>query len=110
MAKKGSKFNKYSYEFKIQVVEDYMSGKKGSMVSVAKNHGLKSKTQVEEWVKKYKENPILLAEDNRGIHWSGKGKSTELANMELEEKVRYLEMENTILKKLRALQQKSSVR
>jgi len=109
MAKKGSKFTKYSYEFKTIVVEDYLSGKSGGYKAVSQKHGLKSKTQVEEWVKIYRENPMTLAQDKRGTHWSGKSKSKELASMELEEKIKYLEMENAILKKLRALQQKSNV-
>ena len=36
MAKKGSKFTKYPPEFKIQVVEDYLSGKSGGMTSIVK--------------------------------------------------------------------------
>ncbi|BDD40644.1 transposase [Streptococcus ruminantium] len=36
MAKKGSKFTKYPPEFKIQVVEDYLSGKSGGMDSIVK--------------------------------------------------------------------------
>ncbi|MDB8637873.1 transposase, partial [Streptococcus mutans] len=34
MAKKGSKFAKYSSEFKLQVVKDYLSGKSGGMPSI----------------------------------------------------------------------------
>lgn len=37
MAKKGSKFTKYSPEFKLQVVEDYLSGKSGGSLLLSKN-------------------------------------------------------------------------
>ena len=106
MAKKGSKFNKYSYEFKMIVIEDYLSGKSGSLMRVSQKHGLKSKTQLIEGLKKYNESPKLLMIDNRGAHLSGNVKSTELGSMTLEEKIKYLEMENAILKKLKALRQK----
>ena len=36
MAKKGSKFNKYTYEFKVMVVEDYLSGKSGGIDTITK--------------------------------------------------------------------------
>ncbi|VTS20840.1 transposase [Streptococcus porcinus] len=36
MAKKGSRFQRYSYEFKRQVVEDYLSGQSGGMPAIVK--------------------------------------------------------------------------
>lgn len=57
MAKKGSKFAKYSSEFKLQVVKDYLSGKSGGMPSIVKKYGLKSDNQGLTWTRKYRENP-----------------------------------------------------
>lgn len=60
MAKKGSKFKKYSLEFKLQVVQDYLSNKYGGVDAITKKHGLKSSRQVRDWLKLYEENPALL--------------------------------------------------
>ena len=51
--KKGSKFTKYSPEFKLQVV-DYLSAKSGGMPSIVKKYGLKSDNQVLTWTRKIK--------------------------------------------------------
>ncbi len=51
MAKKGSRFQRYTYEFKRQVVEDYLSGQSGGMPAVVKKYGLKSTYQISAWVK-----------------------------------------------------------
>ena len=53
MAKKGSKFTKYSPEFKLQVV-DYLSAKSGGMPTIVKKYGLKSDNQVLTWTRKIK--------------------------------------------------------
>lgn len=47
MAKKGSQFTTYHPDFKLQVVEDYLSGKSGGLNLIARKYGLKSKSQVE---------------------------------------------------------------
>ena len=44
---------KYSLEFKLQVVTEYLSGK-GSYESLAKKHQISSKEQIREWVEMYK--------------------------------------------------------
>ena len=59
MAKKGSKFNKYTYEFKVMVVEDYLSGKSGGIDTITKKYNLKSSYQVRNWLKKYKKDISL---------------------------------------------------
>ena len=46
MAKKGTKFNHYSPEFKKETVEKYLSGKLGGIVIAARKLGLRSKTQL----------------------------------------------------------------
>lgn len=47
------KNNSYSNELKIQAVQSYLNGE-GSYVTVAQKYGLKSKTQLENWVKNYR--------------------------------------------------------
>ncbi|WP_156009002.1 transposase [Streptococcus ruminantium] len=103
MAKKGSKFTKYPPEFKIQVVEDYLSGKSGGMDSIVKKYGLKSNNQVLTWTRKYRENPQLLHQDLRGAKSTGRPKSINLDEMTIEEQNAFLRMENAILKTLRTL-------
>ena len=44
---------KYSYEFKKQVVNEYLSGK-GSYNYLAKIHGIPDKTPIQNWVQNYK--------------------------------------------------------
>lgn len=106
MAKKGSKFNTYRYEFKVQVVEDYLSGKSGGLNLITKKYGLKSNKQVRDWVKKYKVDISSLRVETRGRNSTGHPKSIKLEDMSVEEQNRYLRMENDILKKLKALQDK----
>ncbi len=106
MANKGSKFNTYSYEFKVQVVEDYLSGKSGGLSAITKKYHLKSHTQIRNWVKKYKEDIFSLGMETRGKNSTGRPKSVKLDEMTLEEQNQYLRMENDILKKLKALQKK----
>ena len=103
MAKKGSKFTKYPSEFKIQVVEDYLSGKSGGMPSIVKKYGLKSDSQVLTWTRKYREDAALLTQDLRGRKSTGRPKTRNLEEMTLEEQNAYLRMENAILKTLRTL-------
>lgn len=45
---------KYSYEFKMKVVQSYLDGE-GSYIYLAKKYNIPSKTRIEEWVKGYKE-------------------------------------------------------
>lgn len=106
MAKKGSRFQRYSYKFKRQVVEDYLSGQSGGMPAIVKKYGLKSTYQISAWLKKYQTNPADLSLDLRGYGRKPKIKKINLEEMTLEEQNAYLRMENDILKSLRALQKK----
>lgn len=106
MAKKGSKFTKYPPEFKLQVVEDYLSGQSGGMPAIVKKYGLKSDNQVLTWTRKYQEDPALLNQDLRGRNSAGRSKTIQLDEMTLEEQNAYLRVENDILKTLRTLLRK----
>lgn len=70
MAKKGSTFQTYSNELKIQAVESFLNGE-GSQSAIAKKYGLKSRTQLIEWVRKYQETGGIS--DSRGKSSGNKG-------------------------------------
>lgn len=55
MAIKGSKFNKYSDEFKLMVVEEYLTGTIG-YERLAKKYNMASTWPIRQWVKKYQES------------------------------------------------------
>ncbi|MGY1423448.1 transposase [Bacillus cereus] len=57
------KNNVYSDELKLQVVQSYLNGE-GGYLKIASQYGLKSKTQVENWVKWYKENGTVNSSSN----------------------------------------------
>ena len=46
---------KYSYEFKLKVVQEYLEGSLGYAL-LAKKHNISSKTQIQNWVNQYKED------------------------------------------------------
>ena len=109
MAKKGQKYNKYSYEFKIEAVEKYLSGELGGMTFATRKLGLKNHGQLRNWIKLYKQDPELLNQDNRGRASikdgvkKGRPKQIKLNEFSKDEQIEYLKMENAILKKAKAL-------
>lgn len=109
MGKTGRTNNKYSYEFKKEAVEKYLSGELEGCVKAAKKLGLRSDTQLLSWVKLYKQNPELLKQDNRGKASIKDGvkkarpKKIKLNEFSKDEQIEYLKMENAILKKAKAL-------
>ncbi len=63
MAKKGSKFQSYTEEFKRFAIESYINGD-GSYQTLSKELGLRSPTQLKTWVRKFEEGTQLS--DQRG--------------------------------------------
>lgn len=63
MALKGTKFNRYSIELKLRAVKLYEDGC-GSYVSISKELGLRSSSQLKVWVKKYRNGEVF--DDQRG--------------------------------------------
>jgi transposase len=63
MAKKGTKFQSYSEEFKHLAIESYINGE-GSYLTLSKELGLRSPTQLKTWVKKFEED--IQLSDQRG--------------------------------------------
>ncbi|NLM04586.1 MAG: transposase [Clostridiales bacterium] len=51
--------SKYSFEFKLEVVKDYLNGETGGYGTIAEKHGVKSNSQIENWVKNYVENVLM---------------------------------------------------
>ena len=47
--------SEYSFEFKLNVVLDYLSGETGGYKTLAKKYNIKSKTQIETWVNRYEQ-------------------------------------------------------
>lgn len=45
--------SKYSFEFKLELVKDYLSGETGDYKTIAKKYGVKAGSQVEDWIKNY---------------------------------------------------------
>lgn len=63
MAKKGTKFQSYSEEFKRLAIESYINGE-GSYLTLSNELGLRSPTQLKTWVRKFEEGTRLS--DQRG--------------------------------------------
>ena len=88
MSKKNSS---YSNELKLQVVQSYLNSK-DSYVTTAKKFNIRSKTQVERWVQKYKEVGSIEAFERlpssrsgaKGVKNPLKGKRVHFKNVEEE--------------------------
>ncbi|WP_075877457.1 helix-turn-helix domain-containing protein [Merdibacter massiliensis] len=108
MAKKSTKFNKYTPELKTKAVEDYLSDEYGGLRSICKIYGIKDNRTLRNWIRLYKQNPELLKDDGRrlgkkdGVN-KGRSKKIDLDYMTKDEQLEYLKMENEILKKAKAL-------
>ncbi len=108
MAKKGTKFNYYSPEFKKKAVEQYLSGEFGGITTAMRVLGLRSDKQLRDWVRLYKEDPELLKQDGRkagkkeGVR-KGRPKKVNIDELSKDKQIEYLKMENAILKKVKAL-------
>ena len=100
--------NYYSPEFKKEAVEKYLSGELGGCDIAVKKLGIRSTTQLMNWVKLYREDPELLKQDGRrsgkkdGVR-KGRPKKMKLDELSKDDQIEYLKMENAILKKAKAL-------
>lgn len=95
----GEKRKTYSKEFKIMVVEDYLSGKSGGIVQIAKKYDIPKEYMVTLWTRKYNENGPKSLGENRGKSKGGR-KGRPKKNMSDKEKIRYLEAENAYLREI----------
>ena len=104
----GKPNNKYSYEFKKEAVEKYLSGEIGGQTVAVRRLGLRSHKQLQDWIKLYKEDPELLKQDGRKLGkkddvQKGRPKQKDLDAMTKDEQIEYLKMEVAVLKKAKAL-------
>ncbi len=109
MGMTGRKNNHYSYEFKKEAVERYLSGEIGGMTIAARTLSLRSDTQLIRWTALYRQGPELLKTDGRGKASAkdgvrkGRSKKVKIEELDKDEQIEYLKMENAILKKAKAL-------
>ncbi|MFB7142942.1 transposase [Gottfriedia sp. NPDC056225] len=99
MPLKGTKFKKYSIEFKLKAVKRYEDGF-GSYVSISEELGLRSSTQLKEWVKKYRNGELF--DDQRGKSKANNpfADFTKTEFSSIEEENKYLKAQIEYLKKL----------
>ena len=71
---------KYSSNFKQQIVHEYLDGTLG-YVSLARKYGIPSKTQVETWVRQYKQGGKSGLEPQKNTGYSGEFKLNVLNYM-----------------------------
>ena len=92
MSKKGQKYKKYSHELKVTVVQESLNGV--SNKELVKKYNIKNDTQVETWLRKYREEGF---EGLRKKKIGRKPKTSEQSEIE------QLRMENEVLKKIQDL-------
>ncbi len=101
MATKGQVFQKYDLAFKIELVERYLRGEVGGVKRAAREAGLKSSTQLRNWIKKYQAGELTeAAVDQRGRSGGGNKHRHPRTRFEsTEDEIAYLRLENEYLKK-----------
>ena len=110
--KKKRENNNYTYEFKKEICEKYLSGKYGGGRTLCQKFGIRSRTQLFRWLKLYRKDPELLKVDGRGKGTKadginkGRPRQLDLTGLSKDEKIERLEMEVDILKKAKALRKR----
>ena len=87
--------NRYSVEFKEQVVKEYFDGMGGSKF-LGKKYGISRKT-IEHWIEKAKKN-IDLSIDNRGKGSNGRPKTKNLTLEDYKERYEILKKYQAFLR------------
>ena len=95
----GKKRKTYSQEFKLMVVEDYLSGKSGGITKIAKKYDIPKDYMVTRWTRAYKEFGIDGLRENRGKTGISKGR-LRINNISAEERILRLEAENANSRKI----------
>lgn len=105
MGDKNCKYNKYSYETKEKLIKEYLKGEMGYR-KLSRKFGV-TQSAAKNWITKYNKGGYEeLKKDNRGKGSTGRPKSIKMKDYGLmsdKEKVKYLEMENDALKKLKGI-------
>lgn len=90
----------YSQEFKLMVVEDYLSSKSGGITKIAKKYDIPKDYMITRWTRTYKEFGVNGLGENRGKSTGiSKGRPRK-TNLSTEEKILKLESENAYLRKI----------
>lgn len=103
MAKKGQKFNKYTKEFKLQVVQDRLKGQ--SLSFIMNKYNIPNNSMIVRWTKEYKEQGLIALEDKRMFtkeQIPTKGRPREKYDS-IEDELKAVKLENEYLKKQEAL-------
>ena len=58
MAKKGQRFNKYTEDYKMKIVNEYLEGENGGSRSLSKKYGISFRT-IDTWIYTYKKQGNL---------------------------------------------------
>ena len=95
MANRGSRFRKYSVEFKQQILKEYFSGQGGQKV-LAKKYNIPHQT-IRNWIAKAKKN-IDVAIDGRGRSSKGRPKSKNLTLEDYKERYEILKKYQAFLR------------
>ena len=96
------KTRKHSLEFKEKVVKEYLAGK--GYTVVCREYEIRN-SQLSHWVKQWKQ--LGTFPDGRGKHnKGGRPKCLDPGEMTKDEYIKFLEMENDVLKQLRSLNSK----
>lgn len=66
---------RYSKELKEQAVLDYLAGK-GSLQSICQRYGIKAKSKLQEWIKKYNGHDELISRGTGGSQIMTQGRKT----------------------------------
>lgn len=99
--------NKYSRDLKIKIVKKYLEGGRSTQ-ELADDFGIKSKTQIHNWIKKFeKEGEEAFIFETRGNPKTKKLVKIDYTFLNLEEELNFLRMENEYLKKYCDLLKKS---
>lgn len=96
MAKKGTRFSSYSDEFKAEAVKLVVE-ERLSYQTIVDILGLKSKTQIGDWVKKSQANKTLS--DQRKVATGTPGRK-KISFGSMQEELTYVKAERDYLKKL----------
>ena len=76
----GEKRKTYSKDFKIMVVEDYLSGKNGGICQIAKKYNIPKEYMITLCTRKYNDNGVESLGENRGKA-KGKRKGSQKRNI-----------------------------
>lgn len=90
----------YPEEFKINVVKDYLSGMR--FIDVLRKYDIQ-KNRLLKWENQYQETGRCEDRSGRNSKGGGRPRKVDPGTMTKDEYIRYLEMENDILKQLSSL-------